>query len=101
MKKSDSSREMSRRLAILEGAVENTNEAFVTIDETHTVVLFNRAAEKLFGYSREEVLGKDLNYILSAACAADHRRAVARYLETKLPGRIGHASELTATRKNG
>lgn len=101
MKKSNASRDMGRRLAILEGAVENTNEAFVTIDEAHKVIFFNRAAERLFGYRREEVIGKDLTLILSPECGADHRRAVARYLETRVPRRIGHTSELTATRKNG
>ena len=44
----------SRRIAVLEKAVENTNEAFVTIDAHHKVVLFNKAAEKIFGFKREE-----------------------------------------------
>ena len=89
------------RSILLEEAVENTNEAFVTIDENHRVLLFNRAAEKLFGYNRDEVLGRDLNLILSPDCSAKHRPAVERYLETKRPVRIGHATELTVSRKNG
>jgi len=52
-------------LRILTRAVESAGEGFVTIDEDHRVVFFNRAAEKLFGYRREEVLGRDLNDILS------------------------------------
>jgi PAS domain S-box-containing protein len=91
----------SQELAILKGAVENTNEAFVTIDENHRVTFYNQAAEKIFGFRREEVVGKDLNMILSPQCSGNHRQAVQRYLETKIPRRIDHQTELIATRKNG
>lgn len=91
----------SRRIAVLEKAVENTNEAFVTIDAHHRVVLFNKAAERIFGFTREEVIGHDLNVIMAPACSRNHREAVDRYLETKIPHRIGHDTEILATRKNG
>lgn len=90
-----------RRIAVLEKAVENTNEAFVTIDSSHNVILFNKAAERIFGFRREEVIGRDLNVIMAPACSRNHREAVARYLETKLPHRIGHDTEIVATRKGG
>lgn len=88
-------------LLILKHAVENTNEAFVTIDQNHKVLFFNRAAEKIFGYSREEVVGYDLDVIMSSACSKNHRKAVAQYVKTKIPGRIGHETGIIATRKNG
>jgi len=88
-------------LGILKGAVENTNEAFVTIDQDHTVIFFNRAAEKIFGYSRNEVIGNDLDLILGPRCRENHRQAVARYLRTRNPKLIGHETEFVATRKNG
>ena len=62
---------------VLRGAVENTNEAFVTIDQQSRVVLFNKAAERLFGYRRGEVLGQDLGMLLSPMCESGHRQAVA------------------------
>jgi len=88
-------------LAILFGAVESTNEGFVTIDEHHNVVFFNSAAEKIFGYRRKEVLGKDLSTILAPQCSEDHSKAVNRYLRSKTRRIKGHARELVATRKNG
>lgn len=88
-------------LAVLKGAVENTNEAFVTIDQNQKVLFFNKAAEKIFGYSRDEVLGRDLDVIMSPDCSRDHHRAVARYIETGVPRRIGHHTEIMAVRKNG
>lgn len=97
----DNRRDENKEIAIIKSAVENTNEAFVTIDRNHKVLFFNRAAEKIFGYSREEVLGNDLDVIMAPTCSLDHRKAVDRYLKTGIPKRIGHASELLATRKDG
>ncbi len=91
----------NRDLKILKHAVEDTNEGFVTIDETHKVVFFNKTAERIFGYNRKQVIGKDLNAIISPACSRNHREAVERYVRTRIPGRIGHETEMVATRKNG
>jgi two-component system sensor kinase FixL len=90
-----------RELMILEHAIQNTNEAFVTIDQDHMVLFFNNTAERLFGYSRDEVIGRDLNVIMSPACSHRHREAVAHYAKTRMPRRIGHETEMVATRKNG
>jgi two-component system sensor kinase FixL len=91
----------TRRIAVLEKAVENTNEAFVTIDVHHRVVFFNKAAERIFGFKREEVIGRDLNVIMTPTCSRNHREAVARYLKTRIPHRIGHDTEIMAARKSG
>ena len=90
-----------RELMILKHAIENTNEAFVTIDQDHMVLFFNRTAEKIFGYTRDEVIGRDLTVIMSPACSRRHREAVAHYVRTRVPKRIGHETEMVATRKNG
>ncbi len=91
----------SREFIILKEAVENTNEAFVTIDEDHQVVFFNKVAESIFGYKREDILGRDLNTILTPHCSKGHRAAVRRYLETKKATLIGHETEFIAARKDG
>ena len=43
----------NRELAVLTSAVENTNEAFVTIEENHKILFFNKAAERIFGYNEK------------------------------------------------
>jgi len=88
-------------LSILQSAVENANEAFVTIDQDSTVIFFNKAAEQLFGYGRAEVIGKNLGQILGPACRAGHDRAVAAYVQTGQAKLIGHETEFTIMRKNG
>jgi PAS domain S-box-containing protein len=97
----DQSHNENRELAILKSAVENTNEAFVTINESHNVIFFNKAAEMIFGYSREEVVGHDLDIIMAPGCSRDHRRAVDHYVKEGIPRLIGHSAELVATRKGG
>lgn len=90
-----------KHFEVLRGAVENTNEAFVTIDQDSRVVLFNRAAERVFGYRREEVLGEDFGMLLSPMCEGGHRQAVDRYVATRRPTLIGHETELKVIRKDG
>lgn len=87
--------------AVLKEAVENTNEAFVTIDGRQKVVFFNKAAERIFGFDRNEVLGHDLDLIMSPSCSRNHHAAVERYVKTNFPTRIGHGTEIMAIRKNG
>jgi PAS domain S-box-containing protein len=101
MRKNKSLPEADPELVILQEAIENTNEGFVTIDQDHRVIIFNKAAEKIFGWSREEVLGKDLGHILTEACNQGHKKAVARFLKTRKPRLIGHQSEFLTSRKGG
>ena len=101
MKKKLSDVYETRDLTILREAVENTNVGFVTIDQQHHVVFFNKAAEDIFGYTREEIIGRDLNKILTPRCSKDHRAAVARYIQTRRPTLIGHETEFIAARKDG
>jgi len=88
-------------ISILQGAVENANEAFVTIDQESMVIFFNRAAERMFGYQRCEVVGHDLAEILGPGCREGHQRAVAAYVKTRKGKLIGHVSEFEAMRRNG
>ncbi len=97
----DTHNDSGLELNILKGAVENTNEAFITIDEDSTVIFFNKAAEKIFGYSRDEVLGRDLGLILDIDCREGHKKAVANYLATRRPKLLGHETEFMAMRRDG
>ncbi|MBF0235940.1 MAG: PAS domain S-box protein [Desulfamplus sp.] len=88
-------------LFILKQAVDNAGEAFVTINKNSTVLFFNKAAEKVFGYSQEEVVGKNLVNILGPDCREGHERGVDKFVQTGQGKLIGHATEFNAMRKNG
>ena len=80
--------------------LDTATDAILSIDEGQKIVLFNNAAQQIFGYSRGEVLGKNLN-ILIPSQYGDHHRFVKRFLDTRTPKSIGRTLSLTALRKNG
>jgi PAS domain S-box-containing protein len=59
-------------------------EAVISVDENQRIVLFNRAAEKIFGYAAAEVRGQPLDMLLPEVARDGHRRD---------PAELGHASE--------
>jgi len=80
--------------------LDTATDAILSIDEDQKIVLFNNAAQRIFGYTRKEILGKDLN-ILVPPQYGDHRRFVKHFLESRVPMIIGKTLSLTALRKTG
>ena len=80
--------------------LDTATDAIISINKDHEIVLFNNAAQRIFGYSSEEVLNKNLN-ILIPSQYGDHYRFINRFMETKTPKVIGKTLNLTAFRKNG
>jgi two-component system, cell cycle sensor histidine kinase and response regulator CckA len=62
--------------------VENASDAVIEIDEASNILYVNRAAEQIFGYERKEILGQPLTILMPEHLRQDHRRALARYLES-------------------
>jgi PAS domain S-box-containing protein len=56
-----------------ESIVSTALDAVVTVDERHVVVLFNKAAERIFGYNAAEILGHPLDELLPMDSRAPHR----------------------------
>ena len=80
--------------------LDTATDAILSIDENHKIVLFNNAAQQIFGYSRSEVLGKNLNMLVPPQYG-DHSGFVKRFLEEKTPKVMGKTLPLTALRKGG
>jgi PAS domain S-box-containing protein len=77
-------------------------DCIIGMDETGAVIEFNAAAEQLFGYSREEALGREMaELIVPAHLRERHRAGLLRYLETGEGEVIGRRTELPALRKDG
>jgi two-component system sensor kinase FixL len=83
--------------AILDAAVDGV----VLIDHRGLIKAFNRSAERLFGYSAAEVLGRNVSILMGAADQAQHDQHIARYLESGVAHVIGRGREVTAQRKGG
>jgi two-component system, LuxR family, sensor kinase FixL len=83
--------------ALLDAAVDG----IVLIDHNGTIAAFNRAAERLFGYSGQETLGANVSMLMPAADRASHDEHMRRYLETRQAHIIGKGREVEARRKDG
>ncbi|HZQ64557.1 MAG TPA: PAS domain S-box protein [Gaiellaceae bacterium] len=84
--------------AYLEAALD----CVVMIDASGRIVEFNPAAERTFGYSREEAIGRALVELIVPPSLRDgHRRAFARFVETREQRLFGQRLELTGLRADG
>lgn len=81
--------------------LESVTDAVVTIDEDHKVLVCNKAAEEMFGYTCDEMLGKDLSPFIPDSHRHVHKGYVQRYLDTGIPRIIGKARECSVRRRNG
>src|SRR6185436_10737522 len=83
--------------ALLDAAVD----AVVMIDHRGTISVFNRSAERLFGYSAEEVVGQNVNMLMPAPWREEHDGYLERYARTGIPHIIGVGREVEGQRKDG
>jgi two-component system sensor histidine kinase UhpB len=91
-------RSEARKTAILDSALD----CFVTIDHEGCITEFNPAAERTFGYRREEVVGKQMaDVIIPPSLREGHRLGFARYLATGEGQVLGRRIEMTAVRADG
>ena len=80
--------------------LDTATDGIVSIDANQRIILFNNAAERIFGYSRKEILGENLN-ILIPKHYGDHLRYVNRFLENRESEIIGKTISLTGLHKGG
>ena len=91
-------RSEARKAAILDSALD----CILTIDHEGLITEFNLAAERSFGYRRDEVVGKELaDVIIPPSLREQHRRGFARYLATGDARVLGKRVEMTAVRADG
>ncbi len=81
--------------------IATTQDAVIAIDRQSRMVLFNPAAEKIFGYTLPEVQGQRLQVLMPDPYAREHDEYVERYERTGEPRAIGRVRIVFARRKNG
>ena len=82
--------------------VETADDAFVAIDPASRILDWNHAAERTFGWAREEVLGLTLpDTIIPERHRDAHLIGLARFLSTGEGAVIGRRIEITARRRDG
>jgi PAS domain S-box-containing protein len=89
----------ARKTAILNAAFD----CIVTMDGEGNIVEVNAATETTFGYSAEDMVGRELAEIMipPGKLREDHRRGLRLYMDTGASRIVGHPVELTAMRADG
>ncbi len=81
--------------------VESATDAIVLADHRGHIVSWNRAAERLFGYSRLEALGQPLTILMPLRYRQLHEAALARLGSTGQSSLVGKTLEFTGLTKSG
>jgi PAS domain S-box-containing protein len=85
----------------IRSVVDNVVDGIITIDEQAVIHTFNPAAERIFGYSREEVTGQNVKMLMPEPDRGRHDDYVASYLTTGHAKIIGIGREVVGQRKDG
>lgn len=88
--------------ARLEGVISTAMNAIVTVDSAQNIVIFNPAAEKIFGHSAADVLGKSIDMLIPERYRDIHRIHVMNFSATGVSNRsMGMLESLYGLRANG
>ena len=88
----------ARKTAIVDAALD----CIVSMDHQGYVTDFNRAAERIFGYKREDAVGKEMAaLIIPPELRAAHRAGLARFAELAEPRMLNHRVETWGMRADG
>jgi diguanylate cyclase (GGDEF)-like protein/PAS domain S-box-containing protein len=80
-------RELEVSTSRFRSVVNAAYDAIITIDQTHNVTLFNRAAENLFGYDASEMLGQPITTLLPEAYRASHSMHIQKFARSPVNSR--------------
>ncbi len=98
----ESAERLARSETRLRGILESAMDAIITIDERQNVVLFNRAAEAVFGWTRDEAIGSPLDGFLPPRFRAGHRGLVGSFgASGDSSRRMGRARVVMGLRRSG
>jgi PAS domain S-box-containing protein len=91
--------ESEHRLASI---ISSAMDGIITVDAAQRIVLFNTAAEKIFGYSAFEVIGESLDRLLPERFRQAHRHHVDEFGQTKTTKRsMGRLGAISGVRAGG
>jgi two-component system sensor kinase FixL len=88
-------------LAKLNALLNAAVDAMIIIDHTGTIELFNAAAQRMFGYSVQEVIGKNIKMLMPEPYRKEHDRYLDNYMKTNKARIIGIGREVKACKKDG
>jgi PAS domain S-box-containing protein len=94
--------EQARLAARLAGLLDSAMDAIITIDESQRIVLYNRSAERIFGWPSQQAMGRTLDFLMPERYRGAHAAQVRRFGSTGTTSRgMGDGTVLHGQRANG
>ena len=81
--------------------IENAIDAIISVNEEGVIVTFNKKAEEMYGYDREEILGKSVLLLVPPQYREKQKEAMEKFKEVKASKVIGRTVETKGFRKDG
>lgn len=94
-------RVLQAREAHLKSILETVPDGMIVIDEKGIITSFSPAAERQFGYTASEVIGKNVSMLMPSPYRESHDAFIARYLATGEKRIIGIGRVVVGERKDG
>lgn len=86
----------------LQAIIHNAMDGIIMINDSGKIQGFNPAAEQIFGYSRQDVIGKNVKLLMPEPARSEHDAYIKRYKQTGQSRMLGiRGREVIAVRKNG
>ena len=88
--------------ARFEGILEIAQDAIISVNSHQGIILFNQGAEKIFGYTQAEVIGRPLDLLLPQRFEDVHRKHIEDFARSPDVARtMGQRREVSGRRKDG
>ncbi len=80
---------------------ETARDGIVSFLANGQIILFNRQAERMFGYSKREALGENILRLVHEECASLHRQGVEAYLQNESERLLRSTHRILGRRRDG
>lgn len=101
VRSSNHARELHEREAHLRSILDTVPDAMIVIGTNAIIHSFSRAAERLFGYNSQEVIGQNIKILMPSPYREAHDGYIQRYLSTGEKRIIGIGRVVVGERKDG
>jgi two-component system, LuxR family, sensor kinase FixL len=92
---------LKKNEALAQSILDSSADAIITVNKKGDILSFNKTGAKMFGYEKEELIGKNVKILMPLPYRDDHDNYMKRYLETGSAQIIGKGRELQGIKKNG
>jgi PAS domain S-box-containing protein len=97
----EAEQEQARLAARLSGLLDSAMDGIITIDAGQKIMLYNRAAERIFGWSPLQVIGRPVDMLMPKRFRAGHRDHVGTFAATGVTSRRMGGAVLLGLRASG